>query len=98
MNFGQNFLFQALDDLTKPSNKWGPHDKEDKEAKKYFYPQREEKYRNPEMKCSHNCVISSSKFHQEQIIQTRKMQTLIHLIKSTHGETFPVLESTLENQ
>lgn len=69
-------MFQTLGSLSRPSQKWGPYNPVKKQARKYFYPQRDLKYRTNSLNCNHSCMADSLKFDEEKRIHNLKVDTL----------------------
>ncbi|GJQ65237.1 hypothetical protein Trydic_g7367 [Trypoxylus dichotomus] len=80
--------YRTLGALSRPSGQWGPYNQIRKQARKYFYPQRDVKYRSNVLKCKHNCMNSSDKFYEENRKQNQKLQVLIEQMQHEKKSTF----------
>ncbi|XP_022903556.1 sodium- and chloride-dependent glycine transporter 1-like [Onthophagus taurus] len=74
----KHLKYRTLKTVTKPGSSWGPGDALLRHARKYFYPQRDIRYRNTQLVCQHRCIYNSDKYFDEHVKQITKMREIIH--------------------
>lgn len=68
--------------ILKPEPTWGPKGKMMQAARLQFKPDRDIRYRNPVLKCKHDCLVNASDFEQEKSVQNSKYRVFVDAVLS----------------
>ncbi|GJQ74923.1 hypothetical protein Trydic_g9551 [Trypoxylus dichotomus] len=84
---------KPLATLMRPADTWGPHNPAKRGARKYFYPQRDIKYRNTTLKCVHTCIVNSGIYHEETRTNQVKLNREIKRVQKQYNYDFSDLQT-----